>query len=335
VCFVVLFLRAGGIFKTFFRPEGAGRSGGRSDPVGVGCLMWKLFQIYLVILLDIYYFPNMPNWTTELLVRNILQGIENNPLAIVDEAHLILNNDPIYLSYRGITAVTVKRIYPGEITKNAPIILTGTTPGALENNNLVPGSFALGSDDRLSIFYYEGIDFIVSYTEGTITRIAGGNIISGSSVVAFYCQFVDYTVDVDYDVDRGNGTITRIPTGIIPLGSLVYVNYTLSGELPESSMIGQGITDAEGMIIDKLSSEYSASSTDQGLVTGATFLAVSYICFAMSSKNLSLNINNTTNNAAQAWINLGLQYFNIAFKALSKYLKSPSFSKNFLAKKYD
>ena len=51
--------------------------------------------------------------------------------------------------------------------------------------------------------------------------------------------------------------------------------------------IAAAITEAEDTILARLKPEYTGTSLDQGLKTGATFLALSIVCRAIAAKALS------------------------------------------------
>ena len=67
-----------------------------------------------------------------------------------------------------------------------------------------------------------------------------------------------------------------------PDGAAVLVDYTVTAGCVEDDLVDQAITEAEDIILRSLAEEYNASSTNQGLKTGATELALSIICRALS-----------------------------------------------------
>jgi len=67
----------------------------------------------------------------------------------------------------------------------------------------------------------------------------------------------------------------------------IYVDYQLTVGSGAELLIESAVAEAEDKIARRLKAGYSTSSTDQGLVTGATELALGIVCKGLAAQALS------------------------------------------------
>lgn len=191
---------------------------------------------------------------------------------------------------------------------------------ALEHAHLVPGTVLVTLSEALGTVYVEELDFQVDYTAGTIRRLASGSIPNMQPVIVYYSYYTVYQRDTDYTLDDATGLLTRDPGGAIPNGATVFVDYTVTAGTVEDDLIAQAITEAEDLILRFLAPEYNASSTDQGLKTGATELALSIICRAQAVEALSRRATTDIPGRAKEWQQLSRFYEQEAWETLAPFL---------------
>jgi len=263
----------------------------------------------------------MSYWTSRATVQLHLAVYTSAPSAIVNERISLFGETPYNLSRGSISGIEVKSIET-HVPSVQSITLTGTGQTALATGNIVEGSFLVASDDVLSIVYDEGRDYIVNYDSGLVERTADSNIVSGSTVKAVYLFFNVFTVALDYIVDLSGGVINRVSTGAIRPGQLLFIDFSTTETEVQDALIDQAILEAEDSILNRLSSDFSSASTDQGLITGSTWLAISIICRSKAMDILLHYASDEVDGASSVWLKISETYEKSAFWILDKFLES-------------
>ena len=264
-------------------------------------------------------------WTTLEIIKKHLQesGVEVD--SICDEYHVLTGTEEeqlehAYLSDKSDTVKTIDSATPYYDGENK---LSGTSWKSLDHEQIVPGTLVAASNTLLATIYIEGVDFVVEYPTGKMKRIEGGAISDGGIVYIWYQYYTVHTKDTDYTISYESGTLARIAEGDIADGSPVWVDYKISAVTVADSLINQAIVEAEGKILDRLSSDYSGESTDQGLKTGSAELTLSIVARDMSAETMRAYPSSQAGPLAKQWRNLSIRYEEQAWKTLGPFLMSP------------
>ena len=225
----------------------------------------------------------MPNWTSNTLVNNHLLNAFLGALQFQDEQVTLAGLTPSHLQNRLLATGTVLvKWCLCKIPEQEQKTLTGVVIQTLAHPLIVRGSVLVALHPILNQTYLENLDYIVDYEAGTIRRTSSSTIPSATSVYIWYLYFTPF-VAFDYNLDEDAATITRDPGGDIPDGATVFVDYEVTAADIASALIDQAIQEAEDKILLRLSPNYTAASTDQGLTTGATELSLSIIMEALAT----------------------------------------------------
>jgi len=166
----------------------------------------------------------------------------------------------------------VKDLQPQYERKNV-----GGEPITLACTRIVPGSVMIASDNSLTTTYKENADYSVDCKNGTIERIDGGGIQSGSDISVWYYYYALFTEDVDFAADYKNGAVKRLAGGSILSGQTVLVDYLLSNSQINEDAYLAAVAHANAVIEKEVDPE-GQFGADPALQTAATFLAVSFVC---------------------------------------------------------
>ena len=265
-------------------------------------------------------------WTTLEIIKKHLQesGVEVD--SICNEFHVLTGTEEEQLEHAYLTdkSETVKTIDSATPYYDGENKLSGTSWKSLDHEQIVPGALVAASNTLLTTIYIEGVDFVVEYPTGRIRRIEGGAISDGSMVCIWYQYYTVHTKDTDYTINYESGRLARIDGGEIADGSPVWVDYKISAVTVADSLINQAIVEVEGKILDRLSSDYSEESTDQGLKTGSTELTLSIVTREMSAETMRKYPSSQAGPLAKQWRNLSIRYEEQAWETLSPFLVSPA-----------
>jgi len=264
------------------------------------------------------------SWTSSTIIKKHLQdsGIEVD--TVTDEYHVLNGTDVEQLAHAYITtdSETVKTTDSATPYYDGSNKLSGTSWKSLDHAHIVPGSFVAASNTLLSTVYIEGVDFVVDYDAGKMKRVTGTSIPDEGTVYVWYQYYTVHAKDTDYSINYEAGTVVRLAGSGIADGSQVWVDYKISAVTLTDNLISQAIVEGEGKILDRLSSSYSASSTDQGLKTGATELALSIISRALAAEATRKYPSAQAASVADQWRRLSARFEEQAWKTLSKFLTS-------------
>jgi len=208
---------------------------------------------------------------------------------------------------------------------NNALILKGDSWASVGEAQLVPNSEILALSASLATLYRNELDYQMDYVQGNIRRVPTGIIPDNMSVLLYYRTYAVFLRGQDYVVDCARGTVHRTSGSSIPDGARVLVDYTVTAGSVEDDLIDEAIVEAEDMIVRRLASGYNANSTDQGLKTGATDLALSIITRAMAGDALGSVVTSDAAGRAREWQKLSEMYEARAWETLRPFLDPLSF----------
>ena len=255
------------------------------------------------------------SWTDTTSVRKHLIDLDQ-VLTEFNDVRIQFDNDGnAQLPHRGIvtSSESVKRLMSVEPTEQSGVTLNDETWVQL----------VVAEDDGLQTVYLEGVDYAINWTDGKIRRIDGGAISNGSAVQLYYQRYEVMTKDIDYTIDYATGELTVKVAGSLEADTTVLVDYQLSAASGVDDLISQAITQAEDKILARLKDDYNDSSSDQGLITGATELTLSVLCRALASRAVS-DGGTSAEGRARAWRELALTYQTAAWHTLRPFMKIPA-----------
>lgn len=240
---------------------------------------------------------------------------ENIPIHLTGTAPIQLPNVNILFDSEKVKAKEM--IAP--ISEN--IVFSSDTVN-LAHSEIIPDSVVLAKDSSLGQIYIENVDFSINYDEGKVSRISDGSISSGASVVIWYFYYCLYQRDTDYKINYSSGEMTRLGSGTIEDGQWILVDYTVEYGSINDDIIENAILEASGVITNFIDPAY-IDSTDQGLVTAETYLAVSTVCHIKSMDVLNQNVSGSNAQAfSRSWSQIAEVYEKKGYLILNNYAKT-------------
>jgi hypothetical protein len=266
------------------------------------------------------------SWTDIDTVKKHLMQSEVAIASVENEEHTLVGTTAVQLNSAIITedSEEVKTIDANEPYSEGAVVLNGTSWKNLSREDLVPGSVVVANDAIHSNFYIEGTDFVTDYENGRLKRVAGGAIGDGATVYVWFSFYTLHTRDTDYTIDYDAGTVARMAGGSIADGGIVYVDYTTTASTVPDALIEEAIVEGEDKILARLAEGYSADSTDQGLITGATELAIAIICNAKAMDIMNRTHADSSDDMSGQWRVMSLRFEYQAWKTLSRFLAKPA-----------
>ena len=268
------------------------------------------------------------SWTDSATVKKHIMQSDIADGEVENEEHTLRGTDSEQLNSTLILndSEEVKTIDLGEPYAFGALTLTSYNLATLGHSDLAPGSVVVADGVHRTTVYVEGVDYVVDYEAGKIRRAVGTSIPSGSDVYVWYLYFTVHVKDTDYTIDSEAGTVARINGGGIADGGIVYVDYQSSASTVTDSLIAEAITEAEDKILRRLSDSYNASSTDQGLKTGATELSISIICNSKAMDIMNRSRDSGADDMSGQWREISHRYEKQAWETLSYFLRKPAVS---------
>ena len=266
------------------------------------------------------------SWTdTNTIKKHLLQS-QVIIAAVKGEEHTLWGTDPVQLRSALITedSEEVKTIDLAVPYCPGSRVFSGTNWVNLEHADLVPNSVVVTSDQHRNTIFIEGEDYVVDYEQGRVRRTADSTITDGQTVYVWYLYFTVHTKDTDYTIDYETGVVARIDGAGIANGEKVFVDYSTSATTVSDSLIADAILQAEDKILARLADGYTASSTDQGLITGATELAVAVICNSKAMEIMNSLHTPAADDISRQWREMSRRYELQAWRTLSRFLKKPA-----------
>ncbi|MCX6640267.1 MAG: hypothetical protein NTW14_07260 [bacterium] len=266
------------------------------------------------------------SWTSLAIIRKHLSDASVAATTVEDEVHALYGITLAQLEHKSITlnSEEVKTIDLAGPYSAGSKVLSGTSWSSLVHENLVPNSIVVSGDQALDTVYVEGTDYVILYETGRIKRVTGSAIPDGGTVYVWYFYYTVQVKDTDYQIDYDKGKLNRISNGSIADGSTVYVDYTTSAGTVTDDLINEAITEAEDKILARLKDGYNGSSTDQGLKTGATELALAIVCNAKAMDMMLKSPSDEADGAASQWKVMSQRYERQAWETLDRFLKARS-----------
>ncbi len=262
------------------------------------------------------------SWTTVEIVRKHLLETANPEATVEDEQHVLTGTDAVTLANAAITTGSeeVKTIDLGSPYSAGAQTLTGTAWSNLPHANLTPDSAVVTADLALDTVYIEGTDYVMDYELGKIKRVSGGAIPDGGTVYVWYFYYTVHQKDTDYTFDYDAGTLARFDGGAIADGSAVFVDYATSAGTVAEGLIEEAILEAEDKITARLAAGYPSDPVEQGIVTGATELALAIVCNAKAMDLMLKLPSDEADGAAAQWREMSRRYEAQAWSTLDRFL---------------
>jgi hypothetical protein len=215
---------------------------------------------------------------------------------------------------------TVKWRTSNSPTSDGPLELIDERDVSLANSHLIPGTVVVALNASLTTIYVEEVDYQIDYENGLLRRLSSGSIPNHQLVYAYYEKWAIFTRGVDYSMDDGRGYIRRTQNSSIPDRAHVFIDYTVDEGSLEDAAIIQAIVEANDIVVRGLSSNHTAASTDQGLKSGTTQLALSIIARSIAAQCLTANRASDAYNRAKEWQALSTLWEKKAWQTLGPFL---------------
>ncbi|EQB63814.1 MAG: hypothetical protein RBG1_1C00001G1393 [candidate division Zixibacteria bacterium RBG-1] len=266
----------------------------------------------------------MPFTNIDLVKKHLVQhqiGVNKKEDVLVQ----LTGNSPVKLPDNNISANSEKIKGKEQIAPTLETVsfASGDTIQLL-HSDLIPETVVVAKDSSLGQVYIEHADYHIDYDNGKITRITTGSITVGASVVIWYLYFRVYVKGTDYDFDYAKGEVARRTSGAIEDGQWIFVDYASELGFLNDDLISNAIVEANAKVFEIIDLVYQ-NSTDQGLISGETYLAVSILCNVKALESMTLNSPGTQAKAlASSWSDLSSLYQKQAFEVLSKFAKAKS-----------
>lgn len=260
-------------------------------------------------------------FTDLLTVRKHLVA-SNTPALPFENIPLTLSGTtPVPLPQGNVLAsVSVKWLASELPTLEPAIVLVNENWASLSYANLARGSVVVASTLSLAQVFTEEHDYRVNHEEGRLKRLASGAIPNSFPAVVWYGRYHLFAESSDFVVDYAAGTVRRASGSTIPDGATVLVDYIVAHGSAEDLLIEQAIVEAEDVILRSLRQGYSASSTDQGLQSGATYLALHIVARGMAALMLTRNLGSDAYTRAREWLQLSDKWHTAAWNVLAPFV---------------
>jgi hypothetical protein len=264
------------------------------------------------------------SWTNSITVKKHLFDLDKLIVDYFDVKIKFGATGIADLPHKGLVSSSekVKTLASFEPALDTGITLNGEIWSSLTYDNLQPDEIVLAVDDGLNTVYQLEKDYAVDFENGEVRRINGGSIGDGSTVNVYYMRYSVKVKGTDYIIDYDTGQVSVKSGGSLEADTEVWIDYQLSAASGADQLIDEAITEAEDRILANLKDEYDASSTEQGLKTGATELTMAIVCRGLATRALSDGIA-SAEGRSRGWRDLSVQYELAAWRTLRPFLKSP------------
>lgn len=239
-----------------------------------------------------------------------------------------VRNAPLILSGTTPTNLPHAGIREGSATvkarrDNYPVRLTETLDNAwviLNHAQLIEGTVLVASDSSLGTIYIENLDYIVDFAGGRIKRIDTGAITNGQQVTIWYGHYHINSEGDDYTINYAAGQLLRRSNGDIADGQQVLVDYSVSLGSVSDTIIDQAITESGEAVLTLVNESYHESPAI-GIIIGATHMAVAQLARMRAASLLADGTINASiaRAAAQLWLEIATQYDRSAHTFLARF----------------
>jgi len=266
------------------------------------------------------------SWTDSDTIKKHLLNLDKLPVQYRDVPVALSATGSGSLPHRGLIPLLekVKRLAQLEPTAQGSVQLSGETWVQLGYDQLKPDGIVVAADASLAVVYRLGQDYAADLPAGKIRRISSGDISGGQSVQVYYQRYQAMARDVDYTINYTSGEITLTTGSGLEPETTVWVDYQVSAASGADQLISLSITEIEDKILCRLKDEYGAGSSDQGLKTGATELALAAVCRGLASAALA-DGGASPEARARGWRELADSFETAAWQTLRRFLKPPDF----------
>lgn len=247
------------------------------------------------------------------------QAFENTSVKLTGTTQVFLPHAHLLAN-----SVIVKWLASDKPQRQASVFLVNEDDAALSHKHLERNSATVASDLALSSIFTEELDYRMDYPLGRVRRLAGGSIPNSFPVVVWYHRYELFDETTDFIVDYATGSLRRATGSTIPDGATVLVDYTIAQGSAEDVLIEQAIIEAQDIIVRGLREGYTASSTDQGLKSGAIYLTLSIVSRGMSALMLTRNVGSDAYSRAREWQQLSDKWLAAAWNVLAPFVNPHS-----------
>ena len=264
-------------------------------------------------------------WTDSTTVKKHLLDLDRLPTDIENVVLRLDASGDASFPHGGIVedSETVKvKLQLGPIAQ-AAVSLNGETWTALNHDYLVAGEIVVADGEDLGTVYQLDADYCFNEQDGELRRISSGSIGDGASVQVYYQRFSVLTKDVDYTIDYATGELAMGTVGALEPDTQVWVDYQLSAAAAIDALVSEAITETEDKILSMLKPDYTADSTDQGLITGATELTMATLCRSLATHALADGAP-AAEGRSRGWRELSDRYNSAAMVTLRRFIAYPT-----------
>lgn len=230
--------------------------------------------------------------------------------------------DSLELPHKGIKSSSEKVKAREANEPDQESLVLANSAVSLSNPELVPDSVVVAKDSSLTTIYLENIDYTVADNAGAITRISGGNISSGQTVIVWYFYFRVYQKNTDYAIAYDSGKLTRITDGAIESGQNVYLDYKIENVSFSDESVARAIEEAHVVLLEFVDEQYNNCS-DNALEVAETYLALDILARMKGLEVLQADFINPSqkNIVSDNYLSIGVSYYKQASDLLQRYLK--------------
>jgi hypothetical protein len=185
---------------------------------------------------------------------------------------------------------------------------------------LVPNTVVIAQTESLQTVYVEEVDYQVDHAQGQIRRTPDSSIADNAPVYVYYLTYKLFERGSDYEINCGTGILTRNSGGRMPEGASVWVDYSVTAGSVTEDLIAACLVEADDLILRLLSANYNGSSTDQGLMTGETQLALALCARSMAAEVLGRVTSSDASGRAAQYLKLADTWEQQAWITLQPFL---------------
>lgn len=240
--------------------------------------------------------------------------IFDQPLKMSGNDEIIFFNGAIELGTLQAKSIQTNDLFTASLTLQAGTNLFASAP-------IVRGNVLVASDLSQTTIYTENLDYIVDYSNGTLTIKSGGVLVVGNPVVVWYLPYTLYADGSDYSLDENRGTIRRLASGDIAENETIYLDYYPINAAVTDLVLEQAALEANGLIEATVDPE-GQFGADPVLQSAATYRALEIVAYMAASRELTTRSNSYL--AAQTWLKLADQFAVRADKLLNDFRPAAS-----------
>jgi len=199
--------------------------------------------------------------------------------------------------------IKVKSIRTDNLSRTIVTLAGGK--GQFSSVPIVGGSVVVADNSSLRTVYIENLDYIVDYSEGTITTKNGGGITTSQTVTMWYLPFTVLSNGIDYTVDSQQGSLKRISAGTIAVGETVYIDYSPQFATIDEAVLTAAALEANALIEAEVDPE-KAFTGDAVIQAAATYRALDVVCRTAAARELARQTGDDS--VSQMWVKLADGY---------------------------